>query len=190
MGTVALSSVGWLITFRTTLKISQAAPPTTSSSISHRTAIAKRDQRSPLEAGQDDIFERHVDDGDRNQRLDEQREPQGIRHEVVGRRDQRDRMRDRKRSDHHDERSEPTKRDDQAKKEQQVIGSVENVLKSQPNEAQRCLVPGRSSLTIPASPTNSNARTTPWLSMARTKKKGRTSVRLGPSSLIADVLCG
>ena len=56
--------------------------------------------------GRDDVLERHVDDGERDQGLDQGREPECVRREAEGGRDQRDRVRDGERGDDQDEGAE------------------------------------------------------------------------------------
>src|SRR5215831_16643862 len=89
----------------------------------------------------DDVFERHVNDGDRDQCFDERREPEHVRDKPEGRGDQRNRMPDRERSDDDDERPQPPERDHQAAQEQQVVGAFENVPEAGLDKAQRGLVP-------------------------------------------------
>ena len=90
-----------------------------------------------------DVLERHVDDRDGDQRLDQRRKPERVGREVVRRCDQRHRMRDRERRDDDDQRAEPAERDHQAEQEQQVIDAVEDVEEAVLDEAQRRLVPAR-----------------------------------------------
>ena len=120
------------------------------------------DHPSHLHGPADDVLERHVDDRGGDQRLDEGREPQGIRHEPVGRRDQRDRMREREGGDDDGERPQAPERRDEADEEQQVVDAAEDV--PEPDtagspKAAWCHL--GSSCTRPGSPWNSKARTPP-----------------------------
>src|SRR5262249_22701255 len=99
-----------------------------------------RRARRPLR-GADDVLERHVEDRGRNQRLDERREPERVRREIVRRREQRGRMRHREGGDDADQRAEAAERDDETEEKQQVIDAVEDVTESQADEAERRLMP-------------------------------------------------
>ena len=103
----------------------------------------ERDHPAPAELRRDDVLERHVDDRDGDERLDERREPQSVGREAVRRGNQRDRVRDRERCDDGDERSQSTERDDEAEQKQQVIDPVEDVVEPELDELQRRLVPAR-----------------------------------------------
>ena len=85
-------------------------------------------------------------------------------------------MRDRERGDDQDERSQSPERNDQTKQEQQMIGAVENVVKPDCTNRSAAWCQRGSSRTLPGSPTNSNARTTPSGGMNRI-----TVVTLSPS---------
>src|SRR6185503_6150018 len=71
------------------------------------------------------------------------RKPETLRRYAHRRRRKRDRMSDGERRDNRDEGTDPSKRDHQAKDEQQVIEPVENVLEPQRGEAKGRLVPAR-----------------------------------------------
>ena len=66
-----------------------------------------------------------------------------VRREIVGRGDQRDRMRDCKRGHDRDQRAEAPERNHQAQQEQQVVGAVEDVEESLLTKRQRRLIPAR-----------------------------------------------
>ena len=106
-------------------------------------AEAERDEPPPVQARTDDVLERHVDDGAGDEHLDERREPERVGPEVVGRGDERDRVRDGEGRDDGDQRAEAAERDDQAEQEQQVVGAVQNVLEAKLHEAPRGLEPAR-----------------------------------------------
>ena len=91
----------------------------------------------------DDVLERHVDDRDGDQRLDERRKPQRVGREAERGRDQRDRVRDGEGGDDEHERPQAAERDHEAGDEQQVVGAVEDVQEARLDEAQRRLVPAR-----------------------------------------------
>ena len=103
----------------------------------------ERDDPPPLDFRADNVLERHVHDRQRDEHLDERREPEGIGCETARRRDERDGVRDGERRDDRDQRAQPPKRDHQAEHEQQVIEPVEYVLEAERDEAQRRLVPPR-----------------------------------------------
>jgi len=88
-----------------------------------------------------DVFQRHVNDGDRDQCLDERRKPEPVRDKSEGRGNQRNRMPNGECGDDEDKRAQPPKRDHQAAQEQQVVGAVENVPEAGHDKTQRGLVP-------------------------------------------------
>src|SRR5260370_34770267 len=90
-----------------------------------------------------DVFERHVNDRNRDERFDQRRKPQKIWCEVVGRGEQRDRMRDGERSDDGNERAETAKWDYQTQQKKQMVGAVQNVEKTQVDKSQGRLMPPR-----------------------------------------------
>src|SRR5262245_46087292 len=92
-------------------------------------------------AGAGDVLDGHVDDRGGNQRLNERGEPQVIRSEPESRRDERDRVGDGEGRDDKNQGAKLPERDHQAKQEQQMIGTVQDVEESFTNEAQRRLVP-------------------------------------------------
>src|ERR1700730_9791295 len=106
-------------------------------------AESERDHPPALHIATDDVLERHVDNRHRDQRFDERRKPQSGGHESEGGGDQRDGVRDGKRSDEHYQRAQPPERNHQAEDEKQVVGSVEDMQKAQLDKAQRSLVPSR-----------------------------------------------
>src|SRR5712664_1690731 len=55
----------------------------------------------------DDVFQRHIGDGDGDQSFDERGEPEEVRHEAKGGGDQRNRMPDGERCDNDDKRPQP-----------------------------------------------------------------------------------
>ena len=117
--------------------------------------MIQRSRRRPGERslrGINNILQRHVDDGDRDQRLDQRREPEPVRHEAESRRYQRDRMPDGERGDDDHERPQPPERKHQAEQEQQVIDAFEDVPEARDDEAQCGLLPARIERTRPGSP--------------------------------------
>ena len=91
----------------------------------------------------DDVLQRHVDDGDGDQRLDERREPERVRHEAEGGGDQRDRMRDREGGDDDDER--PRRRNGITRQSRNSRWSVPSRMCQKPEtrKLQRRLMPAR-----------------------------------------------
>src|SRR6266852_826902 len=94
-------------------------------------------------AAANNVFKRHVNDGSRDERFDQRRKPKKIRCEIVGRGNQRDRMRDGERGDDGNERAKAAKRDHQAEQKQEMVGAVENVEKTQIHKPHGRLVPPR-----------------------------------------------
>src|SRR5437016_2697293 len=90
-----------------------------------------------------DVFKRHVNDGNGNERFDEWRKPEKIRREVVGGGNQRNRMRDRECSNHGNERTEAAEGDHQAEQKQEMVNAVKNVEKTQVDKTQSRLLPPR-----------------------------------------------
>ena len=90
-----------------------------------------------------DVLERHVHDGDRDEGLDQGREPEEVGRHAVRRGDERHGVRHREAGDDRHQRPEAAERDDQAEQEQQVVGAVEDVLVPRGDEAGRSLVPAR-----------------------------------------------
>ena len=94
-------------------------------------------------AATNDVFERHINDGNGDERFDQRRKPEEIWREVVGGSNQRNRMRDGERGDDGNERAETAKRDYKTKQKQKMVGAVENVEKTQVDKSQSGLVPAR-----------------------------------------------
>src|SRR2546430_552855 len=94
-------------------------------------------------AAANDVFERHINDGNGNERFNQWRKPEKIWREVVGGGDQRDRMRNGERGDDGNEHAETAKRDYKTKQKQKMVGAVENVEKTQVDKSQSGLVPAR-----------------------------------------------
>jgi len=67
-------------------------------------AEEERDDPAPPRTRDNNVLERHVEDGGRNQRLDERRKPQNGRRIIVGRADERDGVRHGERRDDRNER--------------------------------------------------------------------------------------
>ena len=101
------------------------------------------DHPPALQVAADDILERHVDDGHGDERFDERRKPQRVGRQVVSRCDERDGVRHSEGRHHRHERAEAAEWDDEAKQEQQVIGSVQDVPEPLSDEPKRRLVPAR-----------------------------------------------
>ncbi len=91
----------------------------------------------------DDVLEGHIDDRDRDQRLDQGRKPLRVRRIVVGGGDQRDRMGNSESSYDRDQRAQPAERDDKTEQEQEVVGAVEDVAEAEFDEAESRLTPFR-----------------------------------------------
>src|SRR5262245_59991864 len=100
-------------------------------------------ERGVAESSADDVLERHVDDGDGDEHLDERRKPERVGREIVRRRDERDRVRDGELGHDGDERPQPAERDHEAEEKQQMIRAVEDVLEPEADDMQRRLVPPR-----------------------------------------------
>src|SRR5260370_19999083 len=90
-----------------------------------------------------DVFERHVNDRNRDERFNQRRKPEKIRCEIVGGGNQRDRMRDGERGDDGNERAETAKWDYQTQQKKQMVGAVQNVEKTQVDKSQGRLMPPR-----------------------------------------------
>ena len=105
-------------------------------------AETKRHQPAPLEPGPDNIFDRHVYDGSRNQDLDQRRKPERIWRVAECRRGQRDGMGDRKRRHDADERTDAAHRNDQAQQKEQMINAVEQMADAHRDESRRRMPPG------------------------------------------------
>src|SRR5256886_3923289 len=107
-------------------------------------AEAKRHHPAALQAAAaNDVFERHINDGNGNERFNHRRKPEEIRRKIIGGSNQRNRMRDGERGDDGDERAETAKRDYKTKQKQKMVGAVENVEKTQVDKSQSGLVPAR-----------------------------------------------
>ena len=109
----------------------------------------------------DDVLERHVDDRDGDQRLDERRKP-----ERVGARSYADAISVTECATVKDvttttSERKPPERDHQAEQEQQVIDAVEDVEEAVLDEPQRRLMPARVEPDDAGSPCTSNARSAP-----------------------------
>src|SRR5436305_9420226 len=90
-----------------------------------------------------DVFESHIEDGERDQSLNERRKPQCVRRKIVSRSDQCYGMRDGEASHNRNECTKTSKRYDQAEQEQQVVRSVKNMPEAALDEAPGCLIPPR-----------------------------------------------
>ena len=104
------------------------------------------DDPPSTQVGADDVLERHVQDGDRDQRFDERWKPKRVGRVTERGCDQRGRMGDRERGDDHHQRSdlpERPERDDETQKKQQVIGAFQDMEKAQLDEAESDLAPIR-----------------------------------------------
>src|SRR5437016_3819208 len=107
-------------------------------------AEAKRHHPAALQAAAaNDVFERHINDGNGNERFNHRRKPEEIRRKIIGGSNQRNRMRDGERGDDGDERAETAKRDYKTKQKQKMVGAVENVEETQVDKSQSGLVPAR-----------------------------------------------
>ena len=106
-------------------------------------AEPERDEPAALELGSDDVLERHVDDRDRDEHLDERRKPQRARREAQRGREQGDGVRDGERRYDRDERTDPPEGDHEANDEQQVVDAVHDVPESQLHEPPERLAPAR-----------------------------------------------
>ena len=95
----------------------------------------------PSQGRVNDVFQRHVKDGERDQCFDERREPERVWNKPERRGDQRNRMPDGECGDDDDKRPQPSERNHQAAQEQQVVGAVENVPEAGHDKTQRGLVP-------------------------------------------------
>src|SRR5215212_2912405 len=89
----------------------------------------ERDEPSPLEPSADDVLERHVHNRQRDQDLDQRREPKSVGREAKRRGDEGDGMRDGERRDDRDERPHLPEWNDEAENEQQMVDAVEDVSK-------------------------------------------------------------
>src|SRR5262245_60238368 len=79
----------------------------------------------------DDVFERHVNDRDGDQRFYQWRKPQRPGSEIKRGCDKRDRMCDGERCDDRNQRPESTKRNDETEQKQEMIRSSKNVEKTE-----------------------------------------------------------
>src|SRR5438552_114116 len=110
----------------------------------HASEEQERHQPAALQAAAaNDVFERHINDGNGNERFNHRRKPEEIRRKIIGGSNQRNRMRDGERGDDGDERAETAKRDYKTKQKQKMVGAVENVEKTQVDKSQSGLVPAR-----------------------------------------------
>ena len=103
----------------------------------------KGDDPAALKLAADDIFQRHVDDGERDQQLDQRREPQRIGHKAEGGGDQRDGVRDGERRDDHHQRPPAAEGNNQAQQKQQMIDAFQNVPEAGNHEPPCRLMPAR-----------------------------------------------
>ena len=108
--------------------------------------------REPAPRGLNDILQRHVNDGNCDQRLDERREPQADRNETEGSRDQRDRVADREGGDNDDEQSQPAEWNHEAEQEQEVVDAAKDMQHAVGQERQGGLLPARIEAIWPGSP--------------------------------------
>src|SRR6266550_6029198 len=104
---------------------------------------SERDQPASLELGSDDVLERHIHDGERDQRFDQRRKPKRVWRESDRRRHEGDRVRDGERRHDGDEWPNLPERDDEAEDEQEMVDAVEDVREAELDEAQRGLMPSR-----------------------------------------------
>src|SRR5467141_3802941 len=96
-----------------------------------------------LQAAADNIFERHVNNGNGDKRFDQWRKPEEIRREIVRGGNQRNRMGDGECGYDGNERAKAAEGDHQAKQKQKMVGAVENMEKTQIDKSQGRLVPPR-----------------------------------------------
>ncbi len=106
-------------------------------------AEAERHQPATLRVLDGDVLERHVHDRRGDQRFDERREPERARGHVVGRGDERNRVRDGERRNHRDQPAKPAERDDQAEEKQQMVGAAQDMFEPHLHEPPGGLVPLR-----------------------------------------------
>src|SRR5213080_4532259 len=95
-------------------------------------AEAKRHHPAALQAAAaNDVFERHINDGNGNERFNHRWKPEEIRRKIIGGSNQRNRMRDGECGDDGNERAEATERDYKTKQEQKMVVTVKNVEETQ-----------------------------------------------------------
>ena len=92
-------------------------------------------------ADAEDVLERHVDDGQRDQDLDQGGEPENARRQTGGGGDQGDRVGDRERGDDEDQLAELAERGDEADQKQQVVETAEDVFEAHRHEVEAGLCP-------------------------------------------------
>ena len=102
---------------------------------------SEREQPAFSRLRPDDVLERHVDDGERDEGLDERRKPERAGRDAESGGDERDRVRDREGSDDGDQAPQRPQRDDETEEEEEVVDPVEDVREAERHEAQRGLVP-------------------------------------------------
>ena len=91
-------------------------------------AKERGDEPAPAQVRPQHVLERHVDDRRGDQYFDERRKPCALRHHAIGRGEEGDRMRQRERGDDAYQRpAHASKRQDEAKQEQQVIYPIGNM---------------------------------------------------------------
>ena len=120
-----------------------------------------REQDAPPKIDADDVLERHVDDRQRDHRLDERREPRARWREIERRADQRERMRDRETGDDRQELAHAAQRNHQAKQEEQVVEAVEDVRDAEPGEPAAARTHVGLSATVPERLVMTMARSSP-----------------------------
>ena len=106
-------------------------------------AETESDHPSALDIAADNVFQGHVENRNGDERFDQRWKPQRVRTKIECRRNQRDRMRHRKRRDDRDERPPAAEWNHEAEEKQQVIGSIENVVEAHLDESRGGLVPPR-----------------------------------------------
>ena len=89
----------------------------------------------------DDVLDRHVDDRKRDEHFHEWWKPKRIGRYAQGRSDEGDRVRDGERGHNQYQRTETAERNDETKKKEQMIDSIQDVKEAQLDEPQRRLVP-------------------------------------------------
>src|SRR5262249_35557347 len=115
----------------------------------------KRDDPAPrhgtvaAERGTDDVLERHVEDGDGDERFDQRWEPEHIGGEAESRGQKCDRMRDRERGHNDDEEAQPSEWNHQACQKQEMIDALDDVPEAGHDKTQRGLMPARVELHEP-----------------------------------------
>ena len=92
---------------------------------------AERDEPPPIQLRTEDVLEGHEHDRERDEGLDEWREPERVGRQAERGGDQGDRMRHGERSDDGHERPEAPEGHDQTEEEEEVVDAVQNVLEAE-----------------------------------------------------------